>query len=266
MKKEGLKSLPEVQGYFTNRVEKMVNAHGKRLVGWDEILEGGVSPSATVMSWRGMDGGIKAAKLGHKVVMSPTTYAYLDYMQGDSIVEPHVYGQLNLKKSYEFNPVPEGVDPEAVLGGQANLWTEQIQNFRTVQYMIWPRALAVSEALWTPQEKREWNDFFNRVEYQFKRFEASDTKYAPSVYDPEFRIKKDKDGKLLVKLITEPHTIDIHYSFDNSFPDQYYPKYKEPLSIPKEAVQLRVVTYKGDKKVGRMITMPIKELERRAGK
>ncbi len=266
MKKEGLKNLPEVQGYFTNRVEKMVNAHGKRLVGWDEILEGGVSPSATVMSWRGMDGGIKAAKLGHKVVMSPTTYAYLDYMQGDSIVEPHVYGQLNLKKSYEFNPVPEGVDPEAVLGGQANLWTEQIQNFRTVQYMIWPRALAVSEALWTPQEKREWNDFFNRVEYQFKRFEASDTKYAPSVYDPEFRIKKDKDGKLLVKLITEPHTIELHYSFDNSFPDQYYPKYKEPLSIPKEAVQLRVVTYKGDKKVGRMITMPIKELERRAGK
>lgn len=266
MKKEDMDSLPEVQGYFTHRVEEIVESHDKRMVGWDEILEGGVSPNATVMSWRGMEGGIQAAKMGHDVIMTPTDYAYLDYMQGDSIIEPRVYGKLTLKKSYQFDPVPDEVDSKYILGGQGNLWTEQLIKFRDVQYMLWPRAMAVSEALWSPQSKRDWNDFFGRVEQQFKRLDAANTKYAPSVYDPDFRASRDENGDLKIKLVTEPNDLDVYYSFDNSFPDQYYPKYKEPLSIPKEAVTLKVVTYQGDEKVGRIIAMPIEELEERADK
>src|SRR4030095_2365152 len=106
MKRENLKNLDEVQSYFTKRVEKIINSKGKKMIGWDEILEGGLAPNAAVMSWRGMKGGIQAAKMGHEVVMSPTTFVYIDYMQGDAVVEPPVYATLRLKKSYEFEPVP----------------------------------------------------------------------------------------------------------------------------------------------------------------
>src|SRR6476659_6545835 len=110
MQKEGLKTQEEVQSYFEKKIEKIIESKGKKVIGWDEILEGGLAPNAAVMSWRGIKGGIEAAKMGHEVVMSPTTYAYLDYMQGDAIIEPPVYATLRLQKSYEFEPVPEGVD------------------------------------------------------------------------------------------------------------------------------------------------------------
>ncbi|MGN6401190.1 MAG: beta-N-acetylhexosaminidase, partial [Flavisolibacter sp.] len=157
MQKEGLKSMEEVQSYFEKRLEKIVESKGKKFMGWDEILEGGLAPSAAVMSWRGMKGGIEAAKMGHEVVMSPTTYAYIDYMQADPIIEPRVYATLRLNKAYEFEPLPQGVDPKYIKGGQANLWTEQIYNMRTVQYMTWPRGLAIAESLWSPKEKKNWN-------------------------------------------------------------------------------------------------------------
>ncbi len=160
MQKEGLKNMEEVQSYFEKRLEKIVESKGKKFMGWDEILEGGLAPSATVMSWRGMKGGIEAAKLKHDVVMSPTDFVYIDYMQADPITEPHVYATLRLKKAYEFEPVPEGVDSKYIKGGQANLWTEQVYTFRHAQYMTWPRAFAVSEALWSPKEKRNWDNFF----------------------------------------------------------------------------------------------------------
>ncbi len=130
MQKEGLKNMEEVQSYFEKRVEKIVESKGKKFMGWDEILEGGLAPSAVVMSWRGMKGGIEAAKMKHDVVMTPTTFAYLDYMQGDPIIEPHIYASLSLKKAYSFEPVPEGVDPKYILGGQGNLWSEQLYTFR----------------------------------------------------------------------------------------------------------------------------------------
>lgn len=266
MKKEGLKNMNEVQSYFTKRVEKIVESKGKKLIGWDEILEGGLAPNAAVMSWRGMKGGIEAAKMGHEVVMSPTTYAYIDYMQGDPIIEPHVYATLRLSKAYQFEPLPEGVDPKYIKGGQANLWTEQIYNMRYAEYMTWPRGMAISEALWSPKDKRNWNDFFGRVEQQFKRLDVAQIKYAPSAYDPIFNVSRTNDKKLKIELSTEVNGLDIHYSFDNSFPDNFYPKYTEPLTPPVDAVMLKVITYKGDKKVGRMIYMPIEELNKRADK
>lgn len=264
MEREGLKNYEEVQSYFEKRLEKIVESKGKKFMGWDEILEGGLAPSAAVMSWRGMKGGIEAAKMKHDVVMSPTDFAYIDYMQGDPIIEPRVYATLRLDKAYQFEPVPPGVDPTYIKGGQANLWTEQVYNMRHAEYMTWPRALAISEALWSPKKSRNWNSFYPRVEKQFKRFDEAEIKYAPSVYDPIFNAAVTADSTLRIELSTEIPDLDIYYSFDNSFPDRFYPKYTKPLTPPKDAVMLRVITYRGNDVKGRMISMPLAELRSRA--
>lgn len=261
--KESLKNMMEVQSYFEKRLEKIVSAKGKKVIGWDEILEGGLAPSAAVMSWRGMKGGIEAAQLGHEVVMSPTTFVYIDYMQGDRVIEPPVYSTLRLKKAYEFEPVPEGVDAKLIKGGQANLWTEQVYNMRHLEYMVWPRSLAVAECVWSPKASRNWNDFARRTEAQFPRFDLEQVKYARTMFEPIFTPKKDSNGNLIVDLSTEVDGLDIYYSFDNSHPDNFYPKYNAPLSVPKDAVMLKVVTYRDGKQIGRQLDMPIKELQNR---
>jgi hexosaminidase len=266
MTKENLKTMEEVQSYFEKRVEKIVESKGKKLIGWDEILEGGLAPNAVVMSWRGINGGIAAAKMGHQVVMSPTTFVYLDYMQGDAISEPHVYSTLRLNKTYEFEPVPEGVEAKYIMGGQANLWTEQVYNTRHLQYMVWPRSLAVSESLWTPKEKKNWNYFAAKVENNFGRMDIQNVKYARTMFDPIFAVSKDANDSLLITLSTEVEGLDIHYSFDNSHPDYFYPVYKQPLSVPKDAVMLKVITYRGMEVMGKQIDMPVAELKARLNK
>lgn len=264
MAREGIKDIKQVQGYFTKRVEQIVESKGKKMMAWDEVLEGGVSPSTAVMSWRGMKYGIEAAQNQHQVVMSPTTYAYLDYMQSDEISEPRVYASLRLSKSYEFEPVPAGVDPQFIKGGQANLWTEQVYNIRQAEYMTWPRGFAIAESVWSPNQQKNWPDFFSRVEQHFGRLDISETKYSPAVYDPIFKAGKTADNKLTIDLSTEVEGLDIYYSFDNSFPDRYYPKYMTTLTAPIDAKQLKVITYRGKEPVGRMLTMPIAELRKRA--
>lgn len=266
MEKEGLKSMEEVQSYFEKRLEKIVESKGKKFMGWDEILEGGLAPSAAVMSWRGVKGGIEAAKMKHEVVMSPTTYTYIDYMQGDPVMEPRIYASLRLNKSYEFDPVPDGVEAKYIKGGQANLWTEQVYNMRHLQYMVWPRAFAIAESVWSPKAKKDWTHFFSKVEDHFERFDIAEKKYAPSVYEPSFTSSFTDDKKLKITLGKEVSSVDIHYSFDNSFPDNFYPKYTEPLIVPKDATLLKVVTYKGKKQVGRLIVMPVAEMKTRAEK
>ena len=263
MQKEGLKDMTEVQSYFEKRLEKIVESKGKKFMGWDEILEGGLAPNAVVMSWRGINGGIQAAKMGHEVVMSPTTFVYLDYMQSDRVTEPHVYATLRLNKTYEFEPVPDGVDPKFIKGGQGNLWTEQIYNLRHAEYMTWPRGLAISESVWSPKAKKNWNNFFSKVEKHFERFDVAEVKYAPSVYDPIFTSTQTDDKQMKIALSTET-PLDIYYTFDNTFPDRFYPKYSEPLIPPKDATTLKVITYKGKKPVGRLVTMPIAEMQRRS--
>ncbi len=266
MKREGLKTMPEVQGYFERRLEKIIQSHGKKFMAWDEVLEGGVSKNAAVMSWRSMKYGTEAAKARHEVVMSPTQYAYLDYMQSDVITEPRVYASLRLSKSYEFDPVPADVDPKYIKGGQANLWTEQIYTMPQVQYMLWPRGFAIAESVWSPKERKNWKDFFARTEQHFERLDIAEIKYSPSVYDPIFSVKRTADRNLLITLDTELDDLDIYYSFDNSHPDRFYPKYTEALVPPIDASMLRVITYKDKKPVGRMLSMPIEELNKRAGK
>ncbi len=264
MKKEKLKDMHEVQSYFVKRVEKIIESKKKKLIGWDEILEGGLAPNAAVMSWRGIKGGIEAANMGHKVVMSPHQNVYIDLYQSDPIVEPKTYGMVRLSKAYEFEPVPDGVNPELILGGQANLWTERITNMRAAQYMAWPRSFAVSESLWSPKEKKNWDGFVSRVEEHFKRFDSGQKKYATTMYDAIFIPKKDTKGNLQIELSTEVDGIDIHYTFDESNPDNFYPKYTTPMSVPKDALSLKVVTYRDGKPVGKQINMPISELKKRA--
>ena len=265
MQKENLKNLDEVQSYFVKRVERIINSKGKKMIGWDEILDGGLAPNAAVMSWRGMKGGIEAAKQGHEVVMSPTDFAYIDYMQGDASIEPPVYATLRLKKAYQFEPLPDGVDAKLIKGGQANLWTEQVYNTRHMQYMTWPRAFAIAEALWSPKEKRNWEFFSKRVESHFRRLDMAEIKYGPSIYDPIITATKKDTATVVVKLETEIEGLSIHYSFDNSFPDNFYPAYKEPLTVPKDASFMKMITYRDKEPIGRLMVIPVAELKKRAG-
>lgn len=266
MKQENMKDIEQVQGYFEKKVEKIVESKGKKVIGWDEILEGGLAPNSAVMSWRGEKGGIEASKLQHDVVMSPSTYAYLDYMQGDIAIEPRVYAKLLLKKTYEFEPIPAGADAKYIKGGQANLWSEQLYNIRHAEYMTWPRALAISESLWSPKEKKNWNAFVDRVEAQYPYFDKDSVKYAPSMYEAKISVKMGTDSLLEVSLAKEVDDVDYYYSVDNSFPDVFYPKYTTPFLMPKDAAMLRIVSYKNGKPIGRLITISTKDLKGRLPK
>lgn len=182
MKKEGLKNENELQSYFVQRIEKYLNTKGKTIIGWDEILEGGVAPNATVMSWRGMQGGIDAAKAGHDVIMTPGDYCYFDHYQGDRATEPLAIGGFTpLEKVYEFNPVPSeltAVEAKHILGAQGNVWTEYIDSPEKVEYMAYPRAIALAEVLWTPLEKRNWTEFSARLTQNLDRLDGMEVKYA----------------------------------------------------------------------------------------
>lgn len=262
--REKLKDLHEVQSYFVQRVERIINSKGKKLMGWDEILEGGLAPNAAVMSWRGVKGGIEASKLQHPVVMSPAAFAYLDYNQGESYIEPPIYASLRLQKAYQFDPVPEGADAQYVLGGQANLWTEQVPSLRAAQYMVWPRGMAIAESVWSSKDQKNWENFAARAEAHFQRLDLNETKYARTIYDPIITVKGTAEA-LTVSMETEIPGLDIHYSFDETHPDNYYPRYTGPVAVPKDALSLKLVTYRGKQKVGRQIDLPLSELKRKAG-
>lgn len=197
--------------------------------------------------------------------MTPNDYAYVDLYQGDRIAEPATYSKLLLNKAYEFNPLPEGVDPQYILGGQCNLWSERLYNMRHTQYMLWPRGLATAESVWSQPQSKNWTDFIRRVEKQFERFDAAEINYSRSMYDPIFTPKKNNDSTLLIELGTQIKDLTIHYSFDESFPDYFYDAYKTPLTVPVGASTLTVVTYRGKQQMGKIIRMPIMELKKRAG-
>ena len=262
MEREGLKNMAEVQSWFGKRVEKIILAKGKKMMGWDEILEGGITPTTGLMSWRGISYGIEASKSGHPVVMSPSNFVYIDLMQGDVSTEPRVYNSLRLNQTYKFNPIPEGSDGRYILGGQGNLWTEQIYNMRQAEYMTWPRGLAIAESLWSPETKKDYNNFIRKTENHFLRFDFAETKYSRAMYDPIIRVKKEGEN-YLVELTPEIEGLDIYTSFDNSEPDRFYPNYSSPQFIPKDAGQMKITTYKGTKRVGRMITLQVEDLKRR---
>jgi len=180
IKAEGLKDEHELQSYFIRRIEKIVDAHGHNLIGWSEIREGGLAPSAAVMDWIG--GAVEAATDGHNVVMSPTGYSYFDHYQStNQTTEPRaIGGYLPLSQVYAFEPIPANLPPEFaphILGGQANLWTEYVASFQHVQYMVFPRICALSEALWSPKDARDWTSFQQRLPAEFARLDQEGVNY-----------------------------------------------------------------------------------------
>jgi hexosaminidase len=263
MQKEGLKTTAELQAYFEKKVEQIVNSKGKKLIGWDEIVEGGLPPSATVMSWRGIEGGIAAAKQGHQVVMTPWGNCYLDLYQGSPFLEPHTYGQLWLRDCYNYEPVPDSVDAKLILGGQGNLWTESVTDERQLQYMTWPRAMALSEVFWSPKEKGTLGTFIRKVETHFKRLDAANIKYAKSIYDPLVEgVKMPGDTVASrLRLDSQVGNLDIYYTFDTSIPDAFSPKYNgTPVAIPIGAGEIKAITYHNGKPIGREVDILLKDL------
>ncbi|MEX2336176.1 MAG: beta-N-acetylhexosaminidase [Fulvivirga sp.] len=189
IKREGLKDEHELQSYFIQRIERFLNKNGRKIIGWDEILEGGLAPNATVMSWRGVEGGIAAAKQGHNVIMTPNSYVYFDYHQANPEGEPvGIGGHINVEKVYSFEPTPNELsDEEAkhILGAQANLWTEYIKTSDHVEYMVLPRMSALAEVLWTNSENKDWEDFKKRLKLLSKRYDALGLNYAKHIFQGE---------------------------------------------------------------------------------
>lgn len=262
MKKNGIQNSHELQSYFVKRVEKIISSKGKKMIGWDEILEGGLADGAAVMSWRGMKGGIEAAKLGHEVVMSPTTYAYLDYSQGDHSVENRIYSDLYLETAYSFEPVPEGVDPSLILGGQANLWTEDVPTLPYAFYMTYPRAFAISESVWSQKQSKNLSDFIRRTEAHFQRFEIENTSISKAVLDPQVTVYNEGD-KLMCSLKNNVPGTELYYTVNSTQPVIYGTKYTGPFEIPQGNLFLRTQTYREGKAIGRQLSIPRADLEKR---
>ncbi|WP_333819964.1 beta-N-acetylhexosaminidase [Ohtaekwangia sp.] len=266
MKKKNIKNGEELQAYFVKRVDRIIQSKKKKMMGWDEILEGGIAPGAAVMSWRGTKGGIEASHLKHPVVMSPAPVYYLDMYQGERSIEPPVYSSARLREVYTFNLLPAGIDTTYVLGAQGNLWTEQIPTEPQVEYMTYPRALAMAESFWTPEKHKSWEDFLPRVEDHFKRLDAAHINYARSIYDPIIAVKKNAAGKLLIELSTEVPGLDIYYTVDNTIPNQYYPRYTAPVEYPDGADNFRLITYRKGEPIGHLISLKTEDLEKRVKK
>ncbi|MCL4158262.1 UNVERIFIED_CONTAM: hypothetical protein GTU68_024203 [Idotea baltica] len=262
MKTEGLNDVHELQSYFVKRMEKFINSKGKRLIGWDEILEGGLAPEATVMSWRGFKGGEEAVKQGHDVIMSPGSYCYFDHYQGPQGIEPIAQGgYLPLSKVYQFNPIVEGMsekEAKHILGGQANLWAEHIPTTAHSEYMIFPRLAALSEALWSPLESRNWDDFSERLKTQFKRYEALNINYAKSAYLVTADMEVDLEKRTVsMDLHNEFSDSDIRYALNDNKLNEKPIKYQNPVEIT-ETTLVKASLFENDKPIGNVYTDSIK--------
>lgn len=223
MKKEGLKDEHELQSYFIRRIDKFVTSKGRKIIGWDEILEGGLSPNATVMSWRGVEGGITAAKQQHDVIMSPNSYMYLDYYQGSPSTEPlAIGGFLPVEKTYSFEPfAPELTAEESkyIKGVQANLWTEYVSKPEHAEYMLFPRALATAEIGWSSKEK-DFADFGKRMTKHFERLNQMAVNYSKAYYNVDFSTEKNKLSQPLVSLKSNEENGVIRYTLDGTTPNE----------------------------------------------
>lgn len=231
--KENLKDEHEVQSYFIRRMEKFINSKGKKIIGWDEILEGGLAPNATVMSWRGMKGGIEAAKSKHDVIMTPTDFVYFDYGQGDPAYEPlNIGSYVPLEKVYSFDPVPAELTAEEakyIIGGQANIWTEYIKTPSHVEYMAFPRMVALSEVLWSPAGSKNFDDFKSRLAANLPRLDKQNVNYRIPEPGGLQNIVLN-DAKTSITLQPQPGT-RVHYTTDGSTPDEKSPVYSTPIEI-----------------------------------
>lgn len=257
IREEGLKDEYELQSYFIKRIEKIINARDRIMIGWDEILEGGLAPNATVMSWRGESGGIKSVKAGHEVIMTPNKYCYIDLKQGHDDLEPNLgYSELLLSTSYGYKVIPDSLTLEEgklIKGIQANMWTESISDWGKLTYMTFPRLYAIAESGWTAHENKDWDNFSDRLSTQFKRLDAQKVRYAVSAFSPWID-HKGTDNGIEVSLKTEVNGLDIHYSLDGSEPTKASAKYDAPFTIV-ETKTVKAQAFKDGKKVGYLSSM-----------
>ena len=239
IKKEGLKDEHELQSYFITRIEKFLNSKGRQIIGWDEILEGGLAPNAAVMSWRGIKGGINAAKQKHNVVMTPTDYCYFDYYQGQPENEPlAIGGFLPLEKVYSYEPVPEELNSDEqkyIMGVQANQWTEYIATPELAEYMTLPRLCALAEVAWSPKEKRNLDNFSDRMSKHYNRLDELGVNYRwPSLEGLSYNNVFIEDAT--VKIISRKNDTEIRYTTDGSEPTLNSLLYTEPIKVTESTV------------------------------
>lgn len=239
MQREGLKDYHEVQSYFIRRVGEIVTSLDKKMLGWNEILDGGIAPNATIMSWQGVEGGIAAAELGHDAIMSPGNYVYFDHFQSRSVDEPTaIHGITPLSETYSYNPMPAQFagTPKAkhILGAQGQLWTEYVPTTAKAEYMILPRLSAVAEITWTPLNKQSWQSFSQRLPSLFARLDEMGVNAARSVYAITATATTEGTGehaKYRVKLATDTAHVVIRYTTDGSLPNAQSPIYSEPFVV-----------------------------------
>lgn len=239
IKREKLKDEHELQSYFIKRIEKYVSSKGRKIIGWDEILEGGLAPNAAVMSWQGQEGGIVAARQKHPVVMSPGSHCYFDYYQASPAGEPlAIGGYVPLEKVYAFEPVPEALKAEEqsyIMGAQANVWTEYMLDEKHVEYMVLPRMAALAEVVWTPKEQRNETDFLIRIQKHFQLLDLLGYNYAKSLYRIAAGvIPSDKAGSVSLELKANAMLGEIRYTTDGTEPGPDATLYKQPIPVNKD--------------------------------
>lgn len=246
IRKNELKDEHELQSYFIKRVESFLNKNGRNLIGWDEILEGGLAPNATVMSWRGEAGGIAAAKMGHDVIMTPNSHMYIDHGQGKQTEEPlFICCYLPLEKVYSYHPRPMDLSNEEqkhVLGVQANMWTEYVPSFAKMQYMVFPRILALAEVAWLPKEKKDYNSFFtSRLPQRLAELENLEVNFRI----PEAKVEvKEIDGNKSIQMTSSVAGSYIYYTYDGHKADRTSQLYQGEFLMPKPAKDQAPLTLK----------------------
>ncbi len=259
IKKEGLKDEHHLQSYFITKMEAYLNSKGRQIIGWDEILEGGLAPNATVMSWRGTNGAVEAAKSGHNVVMTPTSHCYFDYYQSENEDAPlAIGGFLPLEKVYGFNPIPEELTTEEskyVLGAQGNIWTEYIPTEKHLEYMAFPRMLALSEVVWSKLKHKDYKDFVSRLENFHQRLDALDINYANHLYEIEGDLISD-EGKSYYELKTLTEGKSIRYTLDGSEPTINSKVYESKIPIT-ESSTIKAAVFNEEKQLGETFTQHI---------
>jgi hexosaminidase len=235
IREKGLADESGLQSYFIRRIEKILQGYGKKLIGWDEILEGGLSPGATVMSWRGTHGGIEAARMGHDVIMTPGSHCYFDHYQSDHPDEPLAIGGFTpLEKVYAYEPIPVELSAREagyILGAQANLWTEYIRDFDQVEYMAYPRACALAEVLWSPRGTRDLDRFSNHLHEHLKRLGHLDVNYAPHLLDVSMEVECRTGDGIFLTMKKKLDGGEIRYTALESLDLQESLIYKEPVRI-----------------------------------
>lgn len=237
MKELHLKNVDELQSNFIKSLAAHLNNKGRNMIGWDEIMDGGLAPNATVMAWRSTENGTKAAQMKHQVIMSPTSHCYLDYYQSENPREPLANnGFISLAKIYGFEPVPNELNEEEktyILGTQANLWTEQVATGSHAEYMTFPRAIALAEVAWSNPKNKNYTDFLNRIPYYLKGLDERKVNYAKHFYEIKTNVILDTNQTLKIELSTASNNAPLYYTLDGSSPTTQSQVYQSPITIDK---------------------------------